>query len=500
MRVEPTLECIHAYQALVNFEQVRLGINVICQDINCPDKTHLPLIIPRPGRTDDQMPYHIYVNDTWHEVLTYVFDKPRDIIKEFGLKPFGGEETQNFIGLNSNGTLIWYIEPRDLSPEMIYKVVTPVLGAAMDKAVQVRVAATNAFMKEKLINSIADKLFRSADQNANRIQTAIDKKYSRIFHHKTEIKDHQKSLHLLKLQSKHFAGQKHQRFKIAERSALLLAESIPNKIEKILVAGPILQLYTNFITLDWQNEQYDMGKYRIDIPIAQGLDIPEVKIFCEDGTPEIGDGSQHPHVAQDGHCCLGNIEDTVATLQEKGAIAELGLLLVDFLHTYNNRSPYFYLSNNQKWDSCYEDTNPNECKDCNEDNCPHWENRHDRCWNYQEEYEEYETCITCGECDFSRTAADRCHSNQINNKTQNECMDCTITACKFNDNPATCWSSHYNEVICSICSYTECIHYVKDEEEEEDNDNEENNHPDTRNTEAGDNNTRNTNATRDIPF
>lgn len=464
-----SMQSINAYNALIAFEKDRLQLIAICADSNCPNNTHLPLVIPEPAWGDNPLPYFIYVNEKWHEVSTYVFDKPDDIIQEFGLPaPIEGG-TQPFIGMRENGTLIWYIDPQNLNHDMVYRVVTPLLESALPAAINVRKTISHFAKIDEITANISTGLAQVYLERKDAFDQKISLLESDLQLYRSKVRFIENLLPDLKRQQNILSGENRRRFVLAKQSATLLASAIPKDLEDIVIIDKELHLFTSNISLYWNDENFEMGKYIIKIPLVLD-DHQDISIDCLGERPAMGRGERHPHVSSGGHCCLGNIDQMVYDLHAQGSLGELGLLLVRFLNSYNDNNPYFHLDNGTDYDGCLEDSSSGDCTSCGDDNCPYWMDRFDRCWSYFEDNDEYTDCIRCGECDFYLDAIKACHT-YLENDTEYCVLTCSSISCSYYKNELACWNEHQDTEHCQdICQNMGCKYYVEKIEEEEEED------------------------------
>lgn len=188
---------------------------------------------------------------------------------------------------------------------------------------------------------------------------------------------------------------------------------------------------TNDISIEHDDNDYYIGKFRIDIyPIKSEIRftnlIKKVK------------GYHHPHISQDGTPCFGNIASTVYYLLIHQDLFQLVTLLIEFLKSYNEDNPYKsidYWDENydedkdreDRYEGCYEDVGPYECVACSDTDCPYHDDAQDRCHEMRESEDE---CLECTRgCQYARRY-DECLDNQDANHS--ECRTCEITECPHN--------------------------------------------------------------------
>jgi hypothetical protein len=129
-------------------------------------------------------------------------------------------------------------------------------------------------------------------------------------------------------------------------------------------------------------------------------------------------------VAVDGAPCWGNLLTSVAECRASGDMFHVIMLADRLLRSYNPGSPYVELN---RWDPnwtdedrherCFDNAHPFlDCVGCEDDYCPWWDSRHDRCWDSlleslevvtNDEEDLLESCVSCGLCGHHEEAADR---------------------------------------------------------------------------------------------
>jgi len=315
-------------------------------------------------------------------------------------------------------------------------------------------------MEEKIskgLKAIYDQRESSVIQLIDIISSTIQDYEMRLVRQRTELNQ-------LLQQQKILIGDRRRRKTRAKRDARLLSSIMGDKIDRAYIEDEKLVVHTNFITLEYDGYDYPMSAYTISIPLDFSGEH-NLKIIADE-KPEDGRGYHHPHVDSDGTCCLGNIRSTVNTLIQQGKTAQLAILLVDFLNSYNSGSPFYELGSGKNYESCFEDASSSDCVSCGEDICPYWDERYDRCWENVEDEAAYKECISCSECDFSDKAMETCHQNMIDEETQTFCISgCNKAACVHWQNADNC--KEVNPDHCKGCDLTECQNHESDDETEE---------------------------------
>ena len=193
-----------------------------------------------------------------------------------------------------------------------------------------------------------------------------------------------------------------------------------------------ISVFTNEIYIDYEDNDYYIGKFRIDIQPVDSV----IKII---NTVKKVSGYHHPHISQDGTPCFGNISSTVYYLLIHQDIYQLVTLLIEFLKSYNEDNSYKKI---QYWDpnhdedeegmdqyeSCYEDSSPYECVICSDTSCPYHEDAQDRCRDTRDNLDD---CVECmADCRYARNY-EECFENQRDSRTS-ECRTCQISDCPHN--------------------------------------------------------------------
>ena len=123
-----------------------------------------------------------------------------------------------------------------------------------------------------------------------------------------------------------------------------------------------------------KGKEYYIGQYLISFKINGDVDIKNI-----DNTKEAAEQAyDHPHVSS-GRPCWGNVGDSIRKLITKQEYATGFSYLVDFLSTYNSKSPHYHVegwetrtvSIPDKCPKCKQKTVGTKCSKCNWV-LPHW--------------------------------------------------------------------------------------------------------------------------------
>jgi len=105
-------------------------------------------------------------------------------------------------------------------------------------------------------------------------------------------------------------------------------------VERVRVKDSIVQVFTDSISIPYDGDEYEIGKFRIDIY----TDGSEGGVRCYNLT-KVVDGWMHPHVDGEGWCCLGNIGHGIAELTASYEFAVIAQIMMQYLATYNDADP-----------------------------------------------------------------------------------------------------------------------------------------------------------------
>lgn len=197
---------------------------------------------------------------------------------------------------------------------------------------------------------------------------------------------------------------------------------------------------TTSITIEYNNWQFPMGKYDIDVDIKGNIRIEALDEHPNADYP-------HPHVGTDGRPCLGNIAGDIPKMLGSMRIAEALQVLHEFLCEYNSDSPYEKIGHFDPTGQYYdEDDNP--CESCDESCTPYCIHE---CRENQGQYE----CQDC--CDYRMDYCYQdCDYNQ-NFEQFSPCDDCSDEGtehcyldCQYNEE----WQLH--KPCDENCEFEEC--------------------------------------------
>jgi len=196
---------------------------------------------------------------------------------------------------------------------------------------------------------------------------------------------------------------------------------------------------TGPITIEYDNWQFPLGRYRVDIE-------PKGSVSIEALDPHPDAEYPHPHVATDSHPCLGNIAADIPKMIGSLRIAEALQVLYQFLSEYNSDNPYEKISHFDP-SGQYEDEDDNPCENCDESCSPYCifecsDNNGqygcEDCGDYRTDYcylecshnEDFSLFSPCDDC--SDKGTQHCYLNcQYNDQwqLQRPCDDCEFEEC-----------------------------------------------------------------------
>ncbi len=113
-------------------------------------------------------------------------------------------------------------------------------------------------------------------------------------------------------------------------------------IEKIDIVNNNILVYTKLIVIHHGGRNYNIGKYKVEIDTS-GLN-GGVRMF---NLTRTAGGFHHPHVAQEGTPCLGNIKGVIPQLIAERKYSALIAICIQYLKSYNDAHdgrPYLQIS------------------------------------------------------------------------------------------------------------------------------------------------------------
>ena len=451
---------VRVYAQLLDYFKATYNITY-CNDRSCDNTTHIPILSSYANSFES---FAIYGYDhRWYSVTLRIADLHEHSVRHFGpVTPDG--EIQPLLSYLETGELVWNLVPTDLPPECIYSLISGILAEAIPWVIKQR---KKLFAKKANIELISKLTIEFKNIHINLSNEALNQ----VDLLKNELYEAQQTL-ITKMRqfsdaekvAKQYRADERRTNVTAERDAKLLVSLIPDRIKKIELGIESLNIYTQHISIYFQDENHDLGYYKITIPTTYNASYMGIRVFNIDGPPQGGYSYQHPHVNGDGECCLGNLHEDLFNMMKDGKYAQVGMLMVNFLESYNDDNPYYRLGTN--WDDCLNDGG--DCIHCYEDACLYWEERFYRCWERIQDYGDLSHCISCGECDYAEEAMMQCHSQKVYDKTHIDCIDkCNISSCDYWQDENVCRET--NSALCLDCRVTECSNYEPIEEEEETN-------------------------------
>ena len=209
---------------------------------------------------------------------------------------------------------------------------------------------------------------------------------------------------------------------------------------------------TGPITINYQYHDFPMGRYNIIIDSHC-----HVRMEALDDHPNAE--YPHPHVANDGYPCLGNISADVPALLGSMRIAEALQLLYEFLCSYSpDTSPYEVIANFDPHGT-FRDENDDPCENCDESSSPYCIGScSSNTGNYGcSDCSEYRTRYCYRDCEYNES----CDLSPCDNCGDKSTESCYLE-CEYNSD----WDRRDPcEDVCEFqdCS-AECVYYQKKQE------------------------------------
>ena len=436
-----------AFNTIMTFEQARLGWQHN-GDPNSTDPRHLTILQTIRGRSRNQA---IMDGEEERTLRLTLVEPPPNTIRSFG-----PAETP-FVAVLDNASVQFLTRPTEFDPADMNKLFAPALKEALTFAWrqrQERLKALVAKKTEKRLRKIFDQIMRRREETAElqvqQWENNLEIHRQRAREASGELDRYLKELRIIK-------GDRRRKKVLAAREAKTFLQLMPGVLVNIEVTDEKILCYTGPITIERPMKTFDMGVYRIELPLVEGSTWESIKIWAD--KPPYGD-HQHPHVNGRGICCLGNMEQAVDDHLRRKEYVTLAVLLVEFLGTYNPGSPYYQLDESS-YQECLEEgdgADVTNCADCDDTDCPHWSSRHDRCWAHHHSSKEYIQCLECRMCDFHERARQYCERVQLRARTAWNCISC-IADCDNTGNHERCRSHHNGELCSRGCPQNECNHH-----------------------------------------
>ena len=229
------------------------------------------------------------------------------------------------------------------------------------------------------------------------------------------------------------------------------------RIESISIgANELSALHKDVSIESADGETSELGDIRLSLSLADDRELIRFERVRDN---EDRDGYFHPHIAQNGAPCLGNIGEDVAKLLEQREWGTLLLLLDEFLRSYNDQNPYVQWfgedSEEDAYEECYENGEYN-CIECHDSGCPYWDGRFRRC----HESSTNNDCVWCANCDC-QYFEDELNECRANHKPA-QCLDCKVEHCVYHfDDEEECYDNNADE--CAECARREeCDAYQRE--------------------------------------
>ena len=341
------------------------------------------------------------------------------------------------------------------TPNIINYIFGEIVTLALDQAI--KYIKTNDWEKEKSL--FVQVMTKTLVENLEKMNTNIEENTESINYRTNDIvtlinKNNELKEIVEALNKTSFRRRKEN----ALRDFTQMMKLIPQVYKTIVFDEFYLKAETNPIEIEFNNYTYEMGRF--EIKIGFGNDTLEIRNLEENKCVR---GHAHPHVGSDGYPCLGNISVTIDKLLADKQYTGLLILLHKFLCSYNLDNPFEKIENwNPDWedndendyDDCYENSSTWDCVECNDTDCPYWEDRFERC----QEFAELERCLSCKQCPQWQIEVEACRQDH----KPSECVTCDLSNCPWAGNEEECYEIH-NGNDCTNCSHTSC-RYFKERE------------------------------------
>ena len=218
---------------------------------------------------------------------------------------------------------------------------------------------------------------------------------------------------------------------------------------RVLTNG--VEVTTDVIEVVWHGRGFLLGPFKVELLLHEHA----VHIHALPGA-ELADGYWHPHVSTGAVPCLGNMGPIIAKTMGSADVVGTITTLLEFLRSYNHGEGYIglgmwdpdYEESTSRYDSCYEDSGPQECATCEDGDCPYRDGAEQRCADDHDR----EECIACRRCSNHVRARQNCREDH----DPRECVECDID-CIYAGDEDDCLSSHDGE-LCQGCNVESCAH------------------------------------------
>jgi hypothetical protein len=108
-------------------------------------------------------------------------------------------------------------------------------------------------------------------------------------------------------------------------------------VERIRVREGVVEVFTDLITVPFGGAEYEIGRFCIEIRTSG-------EVRCHNLTRKV-DGYCHPHVKENGTCCLGNLSAGIAKLLGEYEYSVIAQVMIEYLKTCNPSDWYKSIEN-----------------------------------------------------------------------------------------------------------------------------------------------------------
>lgn len=112
-------------------------------------------------------------------------------------------------------------------------------------------------------------------------------------------------------------------------------------IEDILIDSDFIHVMTGPIYIEYQDKEYDIGKFKITLSVNPRNFIVEMKNLTRSVPGRERRGTAHPHIWSDGRPCLGNIQECLPHMVGEYQFAAAISVCIQFLKSVNEDAGHF---------------------------------------------------------------------------------------------------------------------------------------------------------------
>ena len=445
--------CDHpGLSALLEFESVRLGVPLKVRHADLQwdaagTRDVLEVLVHDGGRPVD---FGVHLDGDVHRFQAPLWLPPDDTPIFGPLDELG--HVQPLV------SLLGYRVAIHVPPRLLDDLTVKLLGPALEAALPLAKEAYEEEVLAKEIERFVEMKARTSQERLASLRLAEDEARRSGFRLEDDLRLQYRKLSETKAQIE--ALQKYTLTSVqrtAREEIQQLRKMVPTAFKSIRLDGEVLILETHELALEYEGESYYVGAFNIRLDLRH----QQVLISSTDGR-SVG-GFCHPHVGSDQRPCLGNLSSPVADMLARMDVVGLAVSLKQLLESYNHENPFIDLrrwdedwEDSERFESCFDLASTEECVSCNDDSCPYWDSRHDRCWDAVDDYVD---CIRCEACGMAEEARRLCREQH----TPDQCFDCDTTACDYAGDEDACHGVHGGSV-CPDCNHEHCPRHPGEED------------------------------------